>query len=585
MLMVRASWSQICIISNINVVENAHDLSNTFFSKVRFGSNLPIITFEEIEHHLEDVQCGSSHITVELRSREAQEALRGACDNEDGAYIITSHDGCNPDGERTAYQVKHHASSEKGLSFKATKIPFHKAFTNMKLEFGQSKEGHVFRDGQSLRRRQAPEAPFPLPENNGSPGITIDLNSVVKDTVLPLPTNITDLLPVGIPVEIRCVECSTSGSLELSAGEFEMDLNVFDGDGIDLFQSGFISMIGNGIGARLEMAATPSAEFTTELPLPSIPIPALGFSIPGIGNAGVNFSPEISLSFGVKGGIEFTYGLTASIPDKSEIRINFADFGSSSTTGFTNPTVEALPFNANVSAVEMTLATGFRPRLTLGFEFVGSATAEVGIFADLPSLSATFSTQSKVDQNCNPLPADAAPADAADPLASALGDFTLVDFSIGVVLGLSAQLAAPVIPDFATELPLASTTFQLATSCMAAVPSGTGLAPAAPLVSSMVQAGQVASWVAALPDVPPATPLAPAFTPPAVQPHALGALEEMVGKPDPVGTANAPYVPANTSGAKPGHVYQVVPAPPAIAEAAVATEAPKVRSRFMRALV
>lgn len=87
--------------------ENGWSGRETFASSVRVGSRKPILSLEDIEHFLEDVECRDGkmmlHFVDETAARDARAACHGGHGGM-GGLIITSHQGCNNDGERAVYK-------------------------------------------------------------------------------------------------------------------------------------------------------------------------------------------------------------------------------------------------------------------------------------------------------------------------------------------------------------------------------------------------------------------------------------------------------------------------------------------------
>jgi hypothetical protein len=318
----------------------------------------------------------------------------------------------------------------------------------------------------------------PVPPSPTATAVSVNLSNSVIDKDIPLPPN------VKLPIEIKCANCSTFGSLDITQGKFEVDASLFDGDGFS-FSAGSVTLAANNVGAYLELEAIPKVSGSFTAPIPSIPIPGLGFSIPGFGKAGVTFTPAIAVTYQVNGGLSFTYGLESQIPNGSNITINFSDFGESSVSGFDKTTIKSLPFNTNVSSVELTVHTAFTPQIQFGFSFNLGPTANVGVFADLPFLEAKFSNPNNVDANCvslntnssslsnstgySAMPSDAStnlsptqttaasvgttlppstgtssdtisiPPSASSSLLSQLGSLVLVEATAGIDIGLEAQ--------------------------------------------------------------------------------------------------------------------------------------------------
>ena len=65
--------------------------------------SLPTINLEDIELYVADIQCYSSSIAVEFRDHQTLRLAEKRWDNIPEFFIITSHPGCNKDGERAPH--------------------------------------------------------------------------------------------------------------------------------------------------------------------------------------------------------------------------------------------------------------------------------------------------------------------------------------------------------------------------------------------------------------------------------------------------------------------------------------------------
>ncbi len=66
-----------------------------------------------------------------------------------------------------------------------------------------------------------------------------------------------------------------------------------------------------------------------------------------------------------------------------------------------NTSITAIPFQAESAGIALTTTGGFQPQLLAGISFFnGKASMGAGLFLDLPKLTATFSTLSHVNANC-----------------------------------------------------------------------------------------------------------------------------------------------------------------------------------------
>lgn len=67
-------------------------------------------------------------------------------------------------------------------------------------------------------------------------------------------------------------------------------------------------------------------------------------------------------------------------------------------------TIRALPFQAEVDDIELILTTGFVPELLAGISFLDNhGTIGVGVYLDLPSISAEVKQVAHVDAKCEPI--------------------------------------------------------------------------------------------------------------------------------------------------------------------------------------
>lgn len=165
---------------------------------------------------------------------------------------------------------------------------FEDAFGKMHVSFGHTTEGHTFRSElRRLRSRQeynsttttlstaanvtpSTTTHLSIPSATDT-SISIDLSSSISNTTLAVES---------LPVDFECTNCSTFGTLDVTQGSFEVDLapTFIDGDGIS-FSDGYIKVDASGLGARVEITASPSGSGTISLPIPAIAIPAVGFTV------------------------------------------------------------------------------------------------------------------------------------------------------------------------------------------------------------------------------------------------------------------------------------------------------------------
>lgn len=162
--------------------------------------------------------------------------------------------------------------------------------------------------------------------------VTFDLTSEVLDktfTADDFLSGIDSLISLPtvpeLPIEIGCKNCTTRGQIVLTQGAIKIDTkgldlvpDIFDGgdDGkskglTSILKGGYMELAVKGLGARLEMFARPKQSGSYQLAL--FPLPVLGFTIPGIGQAGASFEPKISVDFEIDGEIAVNYGIDVAV--------------------------------------------------------------------------------------------------------------------------------------------------------------------------------------------------------------------------------------------------------------------------------
>lgn len=494
--------------------ENVYGGKQVFASRVQVESDVPILVLEDIENHINGVECTDSTIKLSFETKSKAEAIRHACHHENGSYAITSHFTCNSEESRSVFKIDGITISDDGSSLvmQASRTPWKQAFRNFDIDFGYTSEPHSFRRHRNILRRQYsasttmavtttavittqsfsvnsltatpttttyPPVSVPtitIPTSSATAtSLTIDLATQILNSTFQLPIEQIQ----KVPIQIGCKNCTTTGQLVLTQGTFKIDINPFDGTPFDFISGGNVQLQANGVSAHIELNSIPSGSASYSHDLFSIPI--VGFVIPGFGRAGITFTPSIFAQFQISGGVEFTYGFDVQVPTGSFVNVDFGDLSNSSVKGFDVATISALPFQANLTEVTLTVQTAFRPAIPIGFSFLDDdLTAQVAVFLDLPSLTATISPQSHTDASCVPLNSTNSTLTATNnsissatlsQLLTQMGDLILIEPVVGIDVAFGGNFKAAVgkIPNiaFATSTTLLATTFALPTACLA----------------------------------------------------------------------------------------------------------------------
>ena len=82
---------------------DTHGSSSQFAAKLGMQFKFPALMLEDIEHHIESVGCYSTEIHVYFSTVELLMRAHNEFASVDSFLLITSHQGCNEDGERSPH--------------------------------------------------------------------------------------------------------------------------------------------------------------------------------------------------------------------------------------------------------------------------------------------------------------------------------------------------------------------------------------------------------------------------------------------------------------------------------------------------
>lgn len=82
------------------------DLRPVFFSRIRAASDSLFLDIEEFERNLDSVRCleDATAITLQFRTDSGFEEARNEINDFREGVAVTSHGGCNGEGERKPYK-------------------------------------------------------------------------------------------------------------------------------------------------------------------------------------------------------------------------------------------------------------------------------------------------------------------------------------------------------------------------------------------------------------------------------------------------------------------------------------------------
>ncbi|KAK2762141.1 hypothetical protein FQN54_001148 [Arachnomyces sp. PD_36] len=441
----------------------------SFVSTVTVRSQQPILPLEDIDSHLSDISCSDSLIELSFGSIEGLQAAKEELSQFSDFIAVTSHPGCNEDGERVSHKVNKVTIDDTSgvVSLSSAPCEWREAFPSMDVAFGRRDSSQVQKRG-TLTKRQSQQGP----ETTNEPKVTQtrEYPPTPTDTT-GLPQNATDdisksfigtaLMPPDHPaaglfipqgVTLSCNNCTIAGDIDISQGSFSVskasddnfveELDDVIDDIVDFFTNGTVEVIAKSLFTHIELGVNITSPeevpFTASLP----PIPLTPFAIPGIVAFGPMIVPEFTLSFSTSASANFSYGFNISVPDGSSFALNVSEISNSTMQGFDETTINALPFQSDIEIEKaITFSVSFSPQILLGVSTAaGVAKGGIGAFFDLPKLSVEIAQLDHVDEECNPLPEKEESADDDLEEILSLGNFTSISPSVEFNFGVFAEL-------------------------------------------------------------------------------------------------------------------------------------------------
>ena len=77
-----------------------HGSTSQFAATLGMQFKVPALMLEDVEHHIESIACYSTEIHLRFRSAELLRRAHNELASVDSFLLVTSHQGCNEDGER-----------------------------------------------------------------------------------------------------------------------------------------------------------------------------------------------------------------------------------------------------------------------------------------------------------------------------------------------------------------------------------------------------------------------------------------------------------------------------------------------------
>ncbi|QMW35171.1 hypothetical protein F9C07_1849043 [Aspergillus flavus] len=470
------------------------DTEYVFTTTLNVASQHPILALEALETDIDDMSCSDSKIQLSIDSPTRARALKQELEAVSDFVVVTSHEGCDLEGERSIHHVTKTSVdlARQVFTLEKVKCDWHDASHSTSVSFSHRHRSRIQRRTYTLhqkRQQEATSAPtttrvvgegstpsisFPAvpTATTGLPSsVTKSLDKhYVNQKIFPPDTPAADMfIPQGVTV--TCKNCTLQGDIEITRGSFNISGNTIK-DTIAFFDDGALEITSNGLFAQVELGLSLSLSqslASLNMSLPTIPLTP--FEIPGVVAFGPIIQPDLSLSLNMVEEIGFSYGFNLSVPDNSNIKINMSEPGNSSISGFDKTKVHALEFESTSAPASLIFSVTFTPQILLGISTAkGFVSGGVGAFVNLPKVSVNATQLSHVSEKCEPV---ADKGNEGSSLISVLDDvfdsLTHIAPSVDIDMGVLANMEVDVA-DFServgVQAVLASTSYPLPTACL-----------------------------------------------------------------------------------------------------------------------
>ena len=84
---------------------NTHKSPSQFVAQVTMSSRMPSLVLEDMENHFDEIQCYNSSVYLYFSKVETLKHAHEELNRVERFVLITSHDGCNKDGEREPHML------------------------------------------------------------------------------------------------------------------------------------------------------------------------------------------------------------------------------------------------------------------------------------------------------------------------------------------------------------------------------------------------------------------------------------------------------------------------------------------------
>ncbi|EZF46620.1 hypothetical protein H103_00425 [Trichophyton rubrum CBS 288.86] len=326
------------------------------YATLNMRSNHPVLSIEDLEDGLVDVACTEEGIKLTFSTSQYMEQVSKELGSTEEFVAISSHWGCNAEEERAPHMITGITvnKDENSVLLSRKDVQWKEAFRSIDVSFSHKSSSSVVRRSQKPVNPSRRRSGTPTPEGSPTPtrdivfpgvpsnmpylkdgGGRISVNYKDKKLV-PLDSDITNILKLPEGVTLSCKECSINGDVVLSTGSFSITSTDDSGlvSTLAFISEGRVDIELSRVFARMELELALEAgkellNFT--VPMPSVPLSP--FTIPQVVDFGAILTPQVSVEVALSKPLNFTYGVDISVPEDSFISLNFGSPANSTIKG------------------------------------------------------------------------------------------------------------------------------------------------------------------------------------------------------------------------------------------------------------
>ncbi|KAE8152045.1 hypothetical protein BDV25DRAFT_151823 [Aspergillus avenaceus] len=303
-----------------------------FAATAEVESQWPIFALERLDSDLNEVTCSDTQMQLFLNSLDRSKAIMQELEGISDFIIVTSHEGCDVEGERSIHKATNTAFDPERLvlSLDKAKCDWHDAFHSTQVSFSHRHLSRIQKRAYTFNKRQETDEPTTTKRVEGpTPDITIPTMSFSTTRLAPTATKALTqryidkkIFPPDFPaadlvipqgVEVSCKNCTLQGYIEISKGSFNISGNGIK-DAIAFFDHGSVDIVAKSLFSHIELGLdlSPSQALASlNMSLPTIPLTP--FEIPGVVAFGPLIQPRFRLSVSLVEKIGFSYGFNLSV--------------------------------------------------------------------------------------------------------------------------------------------------------------------------------------------------------------------------------------------------------------------------------